>query len=198
VPGPGRRRIRRLGRLPQGQGRPVVRGHRHGAVVQVQALRARRQQAGLHPGVRVLVPRHRLARAQGQGARPVRGHAGLQPAGHLLADRPRAARGGPHQVRLRPSRPVPGAVPVPVRGRPAAAVPRPAGARAPDPPDRGPRDLDQRLLPRHRHPPKRQEAAGRDGRQDRARPGQAQARAGRPGPRTSWCTRWAARTSRSR
>ena len=47
-------------------------------------------------------------------ATPVRRHPGLQPAGHLLAARPVLAR--PRgAVRLRPARPEPGAVPVPLR-----------------------------------------------------------------------------------
>ena len=42
---------------------------------------------------------------------------------------------------------MPGALRVPFPGRPEAALPGPAGAGAPDAPDRGPRDLHQRLLP---------------------------------------------------
>ena len=91
--------------------------------------------------------------------------------------------------------------------------------------DRGPRDLHQRLLSRDRYQQKRQGARRRYGRPDRARPGQAQARPaglrncgaagssspptsaswGRRtawtsscGPPTSWCARWAATTSPSR
>ena len=94
--------------------------------------------------------------AQGQaGRRRVRGDAGLQPAGHLLADRAGAARPGPDQVRVRPPRPVPRAVRVAVPRRPPAALPGAARARAADAPDRGPRDLHQRLLPGHRGAPQR-------------------------------------------
>ena len=92
-------------------------------------------------------------------------------------------RAGWHQVRLRPPRPVPRAVRVPLPRRPDAAVPGPARPRAPHAPDRGSRDLHQRLLPRDRHRPQRQVArsdvtvvrTGPD-------PDKLQARPGRPGP----------------
>ena len=102
------------------------------------------------------LPRDGLADAQGTAVRPVRRAAGLQPARHLLADRPGPSRRRPHPVRVRPPRPVPRALRVPVPGRPEAALPGAAGPGAQDAPDRGPRDLHQRLLPGDRHHAERQ------------------------------------------
>ncbi len=87
-----------------------------------------------------------------------------------------------HQVRLRPSRPVPRALTSP--GSPTApepALPGAAGAGAQDAPDRGPRDLHQRVLPGHRRDPERQAGRRRHGRPDRPGPGAPAARC-RPDP----------------
>ena len=120
--------------------------------------------------------------AQGPAARQVQGPAGLQPAGHLLADRQAAAGPGRHPVRVRPPRPVPRALPVTLPRGPEPALPGAARPRAHHAPDRRPRHLDQRLLPRHRHPPQRQGAGRRDRRPHRTRPRPAAPRPGRPGP----------------
>ena len=72
---------------PKGRGDPSYEVVERCRAVQVPAVRPGRQQARLHLRVRVLVPRHGLADAQGAPKGPVRGDPGLQPAGHLLADR---------------------------------------------------------------------------------------------------------------
>ena len=71
---------------------------------------------------------------------------------------PALSRHRRHPVRFRPPRPVPRALRVSFSRRPEAAVPGAARPGAPDSPDGGPRDLHERLLPRHRH---EREAASR-------------------------------------
>ena len=109
---------------PKGPGDPAYQVIDTVRDLQVPAVRARRQQAQLRHRVRVLVPRNGVAGAARLAARAGSRSAGLQPARHLLADRASALRViGRHPVRLRPPRPVPRALRVPLSRRPAARLP---------------------------------------------------------------------------
>jgi hypothetical protein len=179
VPGPRRGRLPGVRRVPQGQRRPVIRGRRHGAALQVPALRSGRQQARLHRRICLLVPRDGLADPQGTAIGPFRGDSGVQPARHLLAHRTRFPRCRRHQVRLRPPRPVSGTVQVPVSPWPEAAIQGVAGPGAHHSQVRGSRDLHEQLLSRHRRDAKRQARRRRHDRPHRPGPAAAAACPGR-------------------
>ena len=89
--------------------------------------------------------------AQGATEGTVCGYSGVQPAGHLLAHRRVLPRPRSDQVRLRPSRPMPGALPLPFPRWVATALPRAARTGTQDASDRGSCHLHQRLLPGDRH-----------------------------------------------
>ncbi len=175
VPGAGCGRLRSQRDLPEGSGGPVSADHRRRAHLQVRAAAAGRGAGRLRRRVRVLLAAHGRALARRTTARALPDHAGVQPAGHLLAAGPALAR--PRRaVRLRPARPEPRALPLPVRqaahAQAAPAVQVAAVARADDLPHRGPGDLHQRVVQEDRR------RAGRP--HDRERHGGAQ-RSGHPG-----------------
>ncbi len=69
VPGADRRGVRRHRGLPEGQGRPGLRGARRRHPAEVPPVRPGRQRARLRLRVRLLVPRHGAAGAAGPSGR---------------------------------------------------------------------------------------------------------------------------------
>ncbi len=170
VPVPRRQRVRRHGRLPAGGGHRPVPGRRRRAHPRVPRLRPGRGSTGIPRRVRLVVPCDRTARCPRSPGRSVRRDAGMQPSGHLLAARAVAARSRRHAVRLRPPRPLPRALRLPLRGQPGNPLQGADLPREADVPRRRPRHVDERVVCRHRHVPWAQARRARHRRADRPGP----------------------------